>query len=290
MNACFEAAFDFASSHGYELYAATGGFDGLINNSVVRVDKSSAWGISHVSGCNFKCGRSQAFKTQEGLEKAVANIKIHGFEALIILGGNGSFVGVGRLKKAGVNAVGIPATIDNDVFVTNHSLGFSSACESAIKLIDNLKSTMLTNNRDHVVQLMGRHCSALTCVVGEAAFADVIDTVDKRYTAAQVANIFGDKRKSGKQSCLMVMQEKKAEDVVSEAIESAKLLGAISEAGKNPDLRMTTLGHLQRGAPPSCRDRWLALNYARTAINAIVARRFGTAVALVGEEFILVEL
>ena len=290
MNACVEAVFNRASASGIEVWAAIMGFDGLVRDKVVKITPQTVRGASCMSGCVYKCGRSPEFTTEQGFAAALGNIKKHGFECIIVIGGNGSFMGLGRLKSVGVPVIGIPGTVDNDVFFTKHNLGFSSACESAVALIDVLKSTMLTNNRDHVVQLMGRYCSDLAQTVGIATFADVIDTNDHRHTPGEVAEIFKQQHAAGVESCTMILQEYKKVDAVAEALESAKFLKALSAATNDNSLRMNTLGYLQRGANPSARDRWLGSNYGALAVDLAARRQYGVAVGLIKDEFAVIEL
>jgi len=270
MNACIEGLYLFANQNGLEIFASKGGFEGLINDDLVRLSNDNATGISGKSGCVFKSARSPRLKTREGFQNTLNTLKRHKIEALVVIGGNGSYVGAGRFKSAGVNILFVPATIDNDVCFTKNSLGFSSACESTVQLIDQLKSTMETNNRDHVVQLMGRHCNALSETVGAATLADIIDMEGNRHTPKQVAQIFANNRKHGKTSNFMIMQEVKAENAVEESIVSAKFMEQLKTESKDDNIRMTTLGHLQRGATPSCRDRFLAIMYGRAIVDCIL--------------------
>ena len=290
MNACLEAIVNRAASHGFELWVAIMGYDGLVNGNLVPVTRANCSGISGRAGCVIKCGRSEAFTTDSGFAKAIETIKQNGFEGLIVIGGNGTFMGVERLRSAGISVIAIPATIDNDVFFTKHNLGFSSATENAVALIDMLKVTMETNERDHVVQLMGRHNADLAQKVGEASFADVIDTVNKRHSAAEVVQIFKELRNQGKESCLMIMQERKNIDAAHEAIESANFLTELIVAAQDKRIRMNTLGHLQRGAAPSAHDRWLAVNYGNMAVDFAAKKRYGVAIGLLHSEFKAVEL
>ncbi|MCL2851084.1 MAG: 6-phosphofructokinase [Firmicutes bacterium] len=298
MNACIEGIVNFAPSN-FKFFGAIGGYDGLVNDNGIILDRTNTSGISHISGCFLKCGRSEEFTTPEGVQKALATIKRHKFDAVIILGGNGSLSGaMKRLEPNGINVIGIPSTIDNDVFFTKNSLGFSSAFEESVRLVDNLNITMRTNNRDHVVQLMGWYCPDLTNSVGLATFADIIDTFDNRHSHAQIAKIWANNRKEGKQSNLMILQETKGKDIHDEAIHSANYLGDLMRAiatennieSATSRVRMSTLGHLQRGASPSARDRWLGANYAKKALELINAKQFGVAIGLVGDHFIAVPL
>ena len=149
---------------------------------------------------------------------------------------------------------------------------------------------MGTNDRDHMVQMMGRNCSELTRKVGVAANADVIDCEEHRYTPAEVAKIFDEKHKRGKKSCIMITQEVKCADAVEEAAYNVKLLKSLWEAAGNKNIRMTTLGYLQRGAHPSCHDRWLAVNYGRIAVDCAVKKQFGVAIGFIKDEFVTMDL
>jgi 6-phosphofructokinase 1 len=290
MNACMEAVFFKGKELGYEVWVAVSGYDGLIKDEFVLMTAENSCGISQKSGCVFKCSRSARFVTTEGFAKALANFKKHDFEAMIVLGGNGSFYGMGRLKNAGLPVIGIPATIDNDVFFTKHNLGFSSACENAVQMIDILKETMETNDRDHIVQLMGRHCSELTNTVGTATFADIIDVEENRHTPEAVAEIFKKKRRYGKTSCFMIMQEKRYADPATEAIGGAEYLKHLWVASGDSNIRMNTLGHLQRGARPSCRDRYLGVVYGHAAVDCVINKHFGVGIGITNDQISYTEI
>lgn len=298
MNACVESVFHNATARGYTIYGAIAGYNGLVKDDIVFLTRDChpekkyavATNIGHLSGCVLNCGRSEEFTTQAGFNKALAVIKKHRFDALVILGGNGSLNGAERLTKAGIPTIAIPATIDNDVAFTGNSLGFSSAMEECVRLIDNLSATMQTNDRDHIVQLMGRYCSDLAVMVGAATFATIVDTIDARHSPAEVAEIFKLSRSRGRTSNLMVMQEKKNIDVATEAMETASYLQELAQLTGETHVRMTTLGHLQRGAAPSGRDRWLASFYGERAVNSISANQFGVAIGMVRDYFISVPI
>jgi len=290
MNACLEAIYLHAGARGYETWVAFSGYDGLIYDNISYVTPEKVIGISGISGYVYKSARSPLFTTKQGFTAAISNIKKHGFEAVIVIGGNGSFIGAGRLKKAGIPVIGVPATIDNDVFTTRHNLGFSSACETAVQMVDMLRATMETNQRDHVVLLMGRHCDDLARTVGQATFADIIDMEGNRHTPQMVANIFAAKRKAGKTSCMMIMQERKGPSAIQEAIDAANYMQELCTVSGDSQIRMNTLGHLQRGAPPSCRDRFLAVAYGRGAVDSIVKKHFGVSLAMIDRDVCLVDL
>ena len=292
MNAFFEAVYLYGTAKGLEVYAAIDGYNGLIDNKIVKMTPENSIGISARGGCVFKCGRCPRVMEHEGFAIAVANIKKNRFTTIIVAGGNGSLIGARRFKNAGVNVIFVPVTIDNDVDTTNQSLGFSSACESSVKMIDMLKNTMETSNRDHVVQLMGRSSNALAVTVGTATFADLVDMEGARHTPEQVAEVFLRNRRAGKMSNMLIMQERKGKDFTEDILFGVNFVKQLCVACKDDNIRITTLGYLQRGAETSCRDRFLAVMYARAAVESILVNQFGVGVAMVNEAvcYIKIEL
>jgi len=292
MNACVESIFIACRSRGWQAMGAIGGYEGLVTGNIVMLTPDNARNIGHMTGCTLKAGRSESFMTKQGQDSCLQNLNRHKINCVIVLGGNGSFKGATTLEKLGVPVIGIPCTIDNDVYFTRESLGFSSAVEESVRLIDRLKGTMQTNDRDHVVQLMGWHEKGLTQMVGEATFAEIIDTIDNRHTPKQVIEIFDRNRKAGNTSNMMVMQEKRKDsiDVVSEALEAVNYLQDLTRLTPASKIRLNTLGHLQRGATPSGRDRWLGHHYGKKAIELIEAGQSGVAVGMVRENVIAVPL
>lgn len=290
MNACVESVFLSASRHGFETYGAIAGYHGLVKNEIIRLAPANATNISHLTGCVLKCGRSEEFTTPAGFDTALATIRGHGFVCVVVLGGNGSMRGAQKLHASGIPVVFIPATIDNDVSFSKECLGFSSAAEESVRLVDNLNGTMQTNNRDHVVQVMGWDCPDLANFVGLATFADIVDTNAGRHSPNQVAEVFNNNRKNGKTSNLMIMQEKRSTDIVAEAQDTVNYLGTLTRAVGIGRVRMTTLGHLQRGAVPSARDRWLGNLYGEKAASLIHGGKTGLCITLAGDKITTVNI
>jgi len=284
MNACVEAIYLHATANGMEVWAGQNGFDGLIDDDFVRLTPSNAVGISHKSGCVFGCNRSSRLTTTKAFAQALTNVKKNDFDAVIVLGGNGSLIGSGRFKNAGVKVIFVPSTIDNDVPGYKNALGFSSACESSVKAIDAIRVTMETSQRDHIVQLMGRHCNELALRVGAATFADIIDMEGARVTPTDVAKVFMANRAAGKKSNMLLMQERRGKNNCEERANDAKFLADISKAAGSDNVRMSVLGYLQRGADPSCQDRFLAVSYGKAAVDLIARKQFGTGVSMINDQ------
>ena len=282
MNACMEACFNYATHLGWQAYVAIMGYDGLVKDNIVLATRDKCNNISHIAGCVYRCGRSESFATPQGFQAAIDTIKRYGFDAVIVIGGNGSFLGLERLKRVGINVIGIPATIDNDVYFTKNSLGFSSACEAITHHIDLIKTTMQTNERDHLVQVMGRDCSDIALTVGVATFANIIDIIERRHTSEEIARIFTEQQELGNLSCLAVVQEKRPD--------AETLLKDIQVASNNTRVRMDVLGYFQRGASPSCRDRYLGASYGVMAVDLVAAKKFGVGIGLINDDFRIVDL
>jgi 6-phosphofructokinase 1 len=285
-----ESVYLYGAQKGFEVVAAINGYNGLVDEDFVTLNAENATGISGRGGCVFKCGRCQRIYEKKYFDMAVKNIKKHKFDGVVVLGGNGSAIGAGRFKAAGVNVILVPSTIDNDVDFTKHSLGFSSACETGVKMVDMIKNTMETSQRDHIILLMGRHCNELANRIGLASFADIIDMEGDRHTPETVAAIFAANRKKGKTSSFMIMQEKKSADHVSEMADSAKFVEQVWAASANKEVRLNTLGYLQRGAEPSCYDRFLAVMYGRTSVDCIIRKKFGVGLSATDGVVSLIEL
>lgn len=285
MNACVEGIWTHAQRFGWTIYGGAG-FDALIHQTHRQLGRADATNISHLTGSVFGSGRSKGFKTPEGIAAAVANAKQ--FDAIIVLGGNGSLKGSWeKLTKSGVKVIGIPATIDNDVYFTKNSLGFSSAAEEGTRLVDMLNGTMRTNSRDHIVQLMGWGCADLSNFIGQATFADLIDTADTPHTPAQMAQVFENNRTAGKNGSTIIMQERINKDnrnFITEMHQSVDYWNQLA-AFAGDDFRGHILGHLMRGAKPSARDRWLGFHYGRVAIELVHQNKFGVGIGLVGDNF-----
>jgi 6-phosphofructokinase 1 len=150
--------------------------------------------------------------------------------------------------------------------------------------MDALCATFTTIKRDHIVNLMGRGCTEVASVVGLSTFADVVDMEGQRHTPEQIANVFMANRKKGKTSSFVIMQERKEPDEVAMMMNSAKFLGEVMKFTGDKTIRMTTLGFLQRGAVPSCRDRWLGVLYANKAVELLHEKKYGLGVCTINDE------
>jgi len=282
MNACMEAIFNYSMQQGFEVWVARMGYDGILDEKFEQATRDMCNGISHLAGCVYRCGRSTVFATPSGTRKAVEVIRKHNFDALVVMGGDGSLRGLERLRQSGVNVIGIPATVDNDCYYTNNALGFASAVEAIVQYVDRIKPTMQTNERSFMVQVMGKGCSDLALTSAVACFANFVDRSEKRYTAAQVSDLFTSQRAKGNTSCIGIVEEKRKD------LET--FLEGIKIRAHDNKVRLDQGYYYQRGAVPSFRDRWLAAHYGIKAVDLIKDGQFGVAIGMVFDEIIVTPL
>ena len=156
MNACIKAIVDTCTSNEIEVLGINRGYQGLIENDIRPLTRLEVANIETIAGALIKTSRSADFMTEPGFKKAIDNLKLNGIEGLIVIGGNGSFRGARDLVNAGVHVIGIPGTIDNDLFYTERALGFDTAVQQAVNTVTDIKQTMYANNRASVFKCMGR--------------------------------------------------------------------------------------------------------------------------------------
>ena len=284
MNAAIRAVVRTAVSQGIECVGIRRGWQGLINSDFVLLGKDSVKHILPLGGTMLYTARSEEFMNPEGREKAVATCRMLGLEAIIVIGGDGTFRGALELSRLGIPIVGIPATIDNDVGCSNYTIGFDTACNTAVDCIDKLRDTMQAHERCSVVEVMGRNAGYLALYVGIAIGATaVLIPEHKPDFQKDVIDRIRDSRLAGNTHFMIV---------VAEGAGSAVEIGKQIHEAIGIEPRVTVLGHIQRGGSPSARDREMATRmgyYAVTALaegrpNRIIATQEGGIIELPIEE------
>jgi len=263
MNACVRAVARTAAYHGIECYGIRRGYNGLINGDIVKLDEKSVSHIINRGGTILNTARSQEFMTEAGQNKAVSTCKFLGLDSVIAIGGDGTFRGVNALSKHGINVIGIPATIDNDICCTNYSIGFDTAANTAIECIDKLRDTMQSHERCSVVEVMGRNAGFLAMYVGLAVGATAVLVPEEKIDFERdVIEKIRRARLNGFTHYMIVV----AEGAGSAADIAAKIKDAI-----DLDPRVTVLGHIQRGGCPTARDRVNATKMGYLAVELLLA-------------------
>jgi 6-phosphofructokinase 1 len=261
MNAAIRAVARTCDYMDIECIGIRRGYNGLINGDVVELDDKSVNGLITRGGTILYTARSPEFMTEEGQLKAAQTCKYLGLEGLVAIGGDGTFRGLLDLHKCGVSVIGIPGSIDNDVACTDYSIGFDTACNTAIESIDRLRDTMQSHERCSVVEVMGRKAGHIALYVGIAAGATAVLVPENELDIERdVIEKIRCARLSGRTHFMIIVAEG-----VGSAVDIA---GQIKEStGLDP--RVTVLGHVQRGGSPSARDRVTASRMGYYAVKIL---------------------
>jgi len=268
MNAAVRAVVRTALSCGIECIGIRRGWQGLINADFVKLDSSSVGHILSRGGTILYTARSEDFMTEKGRERAVMTCKMLGLDGIVAIGGDGTFRGALELSRLGVPVVGIPATIDNDLGCSNYTIGFDTACNTAIDCIDKLRDTMQSHERCSVVEVMGRNAGFLALYVGIAvgATAVLIPEHEEDFQKNVIERIQAS-RLAGNTHFMIV---------VAEGAGSAVEIGKQIKETIGIEPRVTVLGHIQRGGSPNARDREIATRMGYYAVMAFAEGRGNT--------------
>ena len=279
MNAAIRSVVRTAVHMGIECIGIRRGYHGLINGDFVPLDFDSVSGLSRRGGTMLYSARSEDFKSEVGRERAAATCKLLGLDALVGIGGDGTFRGLLTLADKGLSVIGIPGTIDNDIACSTYTIGFDTACNTAIDSIDKLRDTMQSHERCSVVEVMGRHAGHLALYVGVAcgATAVVVPEQDIDYEHDLIEPIRR-ARISGRTHFMVI---------VAEGVEG----GAYGVAEKireatSLDTRVTILGHVQRGGAPSARDRVTATYMGYEAVKLLAAGKTNRVICLQEDKYV----
>jgi 6-phosphofructokinase 1 len=283
MNACVRAVVRTALSLELEVYGIRRGYSGLIDGDMEMLTARDVGGIVQRGGTFLQTARSKEFMTPEGRRKAVRRMNDRRIDGLVIIGGNGSLAGAYELHKMGVPVLGVPGSIDNDVPCTDMSIGVDTALNTMVNIIDMIKDTASSHQRCFLVQVMGRHHGYLALIGGIIGGAEVTVIPEKELTLEEIAGAVEQAYIRGKTHAIIVV----AEGAKTSAQEIADYLHEI-EAGF--EVRVTVLGHVQRGGSPSAFDRLLATRMGVRAAQALAAGEVGKMTALVGNKLKLVDL
>ena len=262
MNAAIRAVTRAGICNGFNIKGIYRGYDGLINGEMKPFTTENVSGIIMQGGTILKTARSKEFMTEEGQRKAVSTCKFLGLDSIVAIGGDGTFRGARALSKYGINVIGIPGTIDNDISCTNYCIGFDTAANTAIECIDKLRDTMQSHERCSVVEVMGRNAGYLAMYVGLACGATAVLVPEEPIDFERdVIEKIRQARFNGFTHYMIVV----AEGAGSAADIAARIKDAI-----DLDPRVTVLGHIQRGGTPSGRDRVNATKMGYMAVELLL--------------------
>lgn len=273
MNACIRAVTRYAIYNGLEVYGVERGYIGLIYNNIFQMNKRSVSDIIQRGGTILKTARSEEFKQVEYMQQAVDNMEAYGLEGLVVIGGDGSFRGAKDLyDKFGIQVVGIPGTIDNDLAYTDFTLGFDTTVNTVLGAINNLRDTMTSHDRVCIIEVMGRKCGDIALYAGLGGGAEIILVPEEPFDLNAVVKSIKLNQRIGKTSDIIVLAEG--------VCKAEELKARLKENGVTGSIKTTTLGYIQRGGTPSNQDRTLAAEFAIRAVDLLLENRGGRVVGI----------
>jgi 6-phosphofructokinase 1 len=266
MNACIRAVVRACLYHKLEVSGIIRGYSGMISGEIKELNSFSVSNIIQRGGTILKSARSEEFKTKEGRAKAFENIKKHGIEGIVAIGGNGTFTGAELFHaEHGIPIVGVPGTIDNDLYGTDYTLGFDTAVNTALEALDKIRDTADSHDRVFFVEVMGRDSGYIAMECGIGGGAELVLIPERDDSIDNVINTLRDGFNRSKTSSIIIVAEG---EEIGNANSIARL---VKNKLKHLDIRVTTLGHIQRGGSPSGYDRTLGSRLGVAAVEGLIA-------------------
>ncbi len=267
MNPCIRAVVRTAIYNGLDVTGIRRGYQGLIDGDMYQMDKRSVSNVLNLGGTVLKTARCLPFRTEEGMETAYQNVKKHGLDALVVIGGDGTFTGALRFsqKYPDIAVIGVPGTIDNDLYGSTYTLGFDTATNTVIEAIDKIRDTADAHDRLFFIEVMGRDSGAIALRAGISCGAEAILLPEKETAIEDLIENLKNGQNKKKSSSIVIVAEG---DKHGGAYDIAKV---VEKEVKNYDIKVTILGHLQRGGSPSAFDRVLGSRLGFAAVNALIA-------------------
>ena len=278
MNAAIRAVVRTAIHNGINVKGIMRGYAGLLQEEIVDMESTSVSEIIHRGGTILYTARCQEFTTAEGQKKGAEICNKYGIDGVVVIGGDGSFQGAGKLSALGINTIGIPGTIDLDIACTDYTIGFDTAVNTAMDAIDKVRDTSTSHERCSIIEVMGRNAGYIALWCGFANGAEDV-LLPERYDGNEQALIdrIIENRKRGKKHHIII----KAEGI-GHSVSMAKRI----EAATGIETRATILGYMQRGGAPTCKDRVYASIMGAKAVELLLAGKSNRLVAYKNGEFV----
>jgi len=282
MNAAIRAVTRIGHAKGFQIIGFERGWDGLLTNTFRRLTPRSVGGIIQLGGTILHTLRCPSFEEEGGVEKAAETLSISNVDGLVVVGGDGSFRGALDLsRESDALMVGIPASIDNDVFGTDETIGFDTAVNTAVGAIDKIRDTAISHERIFIVEVMGRNRGFLALEVGICVGAEVILIPEKPMNIAEIVRFMEENAKKGKRAGIIV---------AAEGFGDTSKLAQEMQRQTESEVRLSILGYAQRGGSPTARSRLLASLFAEKAVDLICQEKGNLAVGLQSGVIVGVEL
>ena len=277
MNAAIRAVTRTCLNRGIKIYGVRLGYKGLHDGEFIEFDRHSTRNIINIGGTFLKSARFPEFKDPKVREEAIEQMKKVGMEALVVIGGDGSYNGALKLTEMGINCIGIPGTIDNDIPDTDFTIGFDTALNTIVDALDKLRDTSSSHQRCTILEVMGRRCGDLAVHAGLACGAEMIVTSESGFDEEEVIETLKRSKASDKKHALVVITEH-----ITDVHELAKRV----EEATGFETRANVLGHMQRGGRPSARDRVLATRMGIKAVELLEEGKGGLCISDVKGEIV----
>ncbi|WCE29529.1 6-phosphofructokinase [Vibrio sp. SCSIO 43137] len=277
MNAAVRGVVRTALSSGVEVYGVYDGYLGLYEDRIEKLDRSSVSDVINRGGTFLGSARFPEFKDEKIREKAIENLNKHGIEALVVIGGDGSYMGAKKLTEMGYPCIGLPGTIDNDIAGTDYTIGYLTALNTVIDAIDRLRDTSSSHQRISIVEIMGRHCGDLTLMSSIAGGCEYIITPERPWSKEELIESLQNGIAKGKKHAIITLTE-----LMMDANELAKDI----EKATGRETRATVLGHIQRGGRPTAFDRVLASRMGNYAVHLLLEGHGGRCVGIQKETLV----
>lgn len=282
MNAAIRAVARTAIFKGIEVFGVYRGYNGLINSDIFPMNLRSVSDIIHHGGTMLYTARCPEFRTEEGMQKAVKVCRDNAIEGVVVIGGDGSFRGAQDLSKRGIPCIGIPGTIDNDISCCDYTIGFDTAMNTCMEMVDKLRDTAQSHDRCSVVEVMGRNAGYLALNVGIAVGATTILVPEVPYDFDRdILKRMKATSKTGKKHFIIV---------VAEGVGGVMTIADDIQKMTEIETRATTLGHVQRGGSPSVRDRVLASEMGYKAVELLIEGKSDRIVSLQRSQIIDIDI
>lgn len=281
MNACIRAITRSAIKNGCKVIGIKRGYQGLIDGEFISLTNRIVGNILQVGGTFLKTSRCPNFLTPDGFKTALDNLKNANIDGLVVIGGDGSYRGALELAKAGVKVVAVPATIDNDLYYTDFTLGFDTAVNTIVQLVNNIRDTSSAHDRISVVEVMGAGCGDIALNVGASTGADFIIVPEVDFYPNDLFNKLISNYNNGKTSSIVI---------VNERMGSASDVAEIIQKATKLSVRPVVIGHIQRGGAPTADDRILALQFGVKAVELLMQGKSGLALGVVKNDIISVKI
>jgi len=279
MNAAIRAVVRTARYHKLETYGISHGYDGMIKGNINLLQTGDVGNIIHRGGTILRTARSKEFMKKEGRKKAYENLREHGIDACVAIGGNGTYTGAKVFNSEyDIPFIGIPGTIDNDIYGTDVTIGFDTAINTAVEAVDKIRDTADSHSRLFFIEVMGRHSGYIALYTGIGSGAGTIFLPEEEQS---VEDLMGQLKKSAKRQKLFNLVIVAEGNKNGGAMEIADL---VRTKAPEYDVKVTIIGHLQRGGSPTCRDRVLASRLGHSAVELLLEGKSSIALGVKNEK------